>query len=396
MAQGRVAIGTPTVMVACTSDLALERGVPRAILGFCRLFKPLGCALGEGASLMAQGRVGHDLRGEIYLGAEPTWGTQQIIPGDRYIVPGAPATLGVGVDAAAGLERPFFAETLVWAEQEFAAATLSAAAAGDPVANEALLEAAESFEPRLNVAVEVLAGLFGLRFHRQFVLVELSSCHFAIVGERSVTRIIGSAAENLETLALNSEGRRQLVALPDALMAWDNPRLLEAGEVLAWLRRAWGEYDAVAKFLALFIPLEMVLLGVAVPEPASDGDNRRQLLELIRTANFGGKANLERWAKDALQRRAPSLAQRFENVARSVKLNGWEADVQAFAELNRRRNALLHRGVVSAAASHVTVGEHDVRSLEDLTERYVCFALCGDARVYSSEWRVGPGPDSIH
>ena len=63
----------------------------------------------------------------------------------------------------------------------------------------------------------------------------------------------------------------------------------------------------------------------------------------------------------------------------------WEADVSAFRKFNRIRNDLLHRGE-DRIELQVDVGE-ETRQLEDLLERYICFALFQNMDVYQSSWR---------
>lgn len=92
----------------------------------------------------------------------------------------------------------------------------------------------------------------------------------------------------------------------------------------------------------------------------------------------------------------PSLGSRFEAFAKDVKLPGWEQDLVAFKRFNKIRNGLFHRGdrevqlIFRPTASQEGVDfEVESRHLEDLVERYVCFRLMGDARVYSSRWFPG-------
>src|SRR5207248_4691787 len=59
------------------------------------------------------------------------------------------------------------------------------------------------------------------------------------------------------------------------------------GKILGWLMRAWFEKDIVAKFNALFIPLEMILEGVRGEIPQDHRQRVEKLQELIHT--YGGE-----------------------------------------------------------------------------------------------------------
>jgi hypothetical protein len=60
--------------------------------------------------------------------------------------------------------------------------------------------------------------------------------------------------------------------------------------------------------------------------------------------------------------------------------------VAAFVQFNKLRNALMHQGEPGVELI-VSVGDEEVRQLEDLVERYVCHRLFGDSAVYHTKYR---------
>lgn len=145
-----------------------------------------------------------------------------------------------------------------------------------------------------------------------------------------------------------------------------------SGGVLPWLLRAWRERDLVARFIALFIPLEMLLKGKGGGTSASKPD----LAQIKRAVLASGVEDAERLANllDTLQPRRPSLADRFAVLAQELSPGTAETDVAAFRKFNRMRNELVHQGRLSLE-TQVRLGEGDVVHLQDLTERYVYASL---------------------
>jgi predicted fused transcriptional regulator/phosphomethylpyrimidine kinase len=87
-----------------------------------------------------------------------------------------------------------------------------------------------------------------------------------------------------------------------------------------------------------------------------------------------------------LRFQSPSIISRFETWAAQAALPGWAQDVAAFKQFQKMRNSLVHAGR-KGFEPRVTVGKKDVRTLEDITERYVSLALFGDANIYQSRKR---------
>ncbi len=160
--------------------------------------------------------------------------------------------------------------------------------------------------------------------------------------------------------------------------------LLNAGSILHWLLKAWKESDSISRFMYLFIPLESLMQFIE--EQPSDSTSELEEIEIIvKSCNATNKDKLLQFIKNAKTRFGPTLNSRFEAFARSAAIPGWELDVQAFKKFNRMRNLLLHAGKKNVR-SHINFDEN-TRTLEDLVERYISFALTGSAEVYPSRWR---------
>ena len=95
-----------------------------------------------------------------------------------------------------------------------------------------------------------------------------------------------------------------------------------------------------------------------------------------------GKSGVNR----LVTRIGPTLDDRFEDVAMTAKLPGWEADIEAFKKFKRMRNMLVH-GSDTNVQQTLTIGEEEVRTLQDLVERYLNYCLFRDNSVYRSRWR---------
>jgi hypothetical protein len=154
--------------------------------------------------------------------------------------------------------------------------------------------------------------------------------------------------------------------------------------VFQWLLRAWRERDHIAKFLYLFIPLECIL-GSSDEIDKETVKSIGSLKNLVATSENAGKKDLLILLDKIESRFAPTLNSRFEVLAQAKTIDGWKADVKAFKKFNRTRNLLLHAGKADVQ-SHLNI-DQEVRTLEDLVERYVAVYVFGNPSVYISKWR---------
>jgi hypothetical protein len=269
----------------------------------------------------------------------------------------------------------------------------------EPGARGEVLKKAAARKTSFTTALDFVGGLIGLRFHyllvRTLIVEQLyayraQSESYAFQWSLPV-EVTEAYMWDLSDEDRVAEARRRIGA--DLQPGWT---LEKAGEVLGWVLRGWGTRDPVLKFVSLFISLECAIPGPpeapALPEPTdprtSWEENKSDLLTLV---SGGGQQNRTRLLAfvSGLRAPAPSLASRFEMWAAKGGLRGWESDVAAFRRFNRMRNALLHEGEADIKEK-VEVGAVDVRTLEDIVERYVSVALFGDANVYQSAKRPVP------
>lgn len=223
-------------------------------------------------------------------------------------------------------------------------------------------------------SIDLFAVSLGAAVSRQLVAIE--------VGEDEWTRgSDGNWRCHVERpLSLIEDLRPSVNEIRERTLAWItgrklNPRIIEGG-ALAWLLRAWRERDVLSQFLALFIPLEMVLEGQSTPGSVSPADVQR-IMESV-TLHCGDDAErLRRLVGAAIQRLGPSLADRFEAMATALLPQTAATDVSAFRKFNRMRNELVHRGK-SDVKIVVTVNRSDVIELQGLAERYVFANLFKD------------------
>jgi hypothetical protein len=167
------------------------------------------------------------------------------------------------------------------------------------------------------------------------------------------------------------------------------PRLFPYGErteivdfvfntpALSWLLRAWNRRDPVDEFVALFIPLEIIMQGYK-PNVVKDTGSATKIRTLLR-AHSGSEAEaLIKYFDELLRKQMPpSLASRFEAMARASKFSCWEADVENFRRFTRIRNALVHRGDRYVETTE-SLQKKDIRALEELVTRYMNWALLRD------------------
>lgn len=261
----------------------------------------------------------------------------------------------------------------------------------DKVARDEILRRADAKNPSFTSALNYAAGMVGLRLHHLLVSIPiLEQCYayrekgapyaFSLAVEYNVT---DSFDWDLSADGIAEIGKR----LPQLQPGWTWEK---AAEVLAWLLRAWAAKDAVMKFVSLFIPLECVIPGLPKEELRKSEKkewekNRQALLGLVNEHGKGEtRKHLNRFVTDL--QRPPPLSERFSCWAAKAALPGWKHDVTAFLRFYKMRNALVHRGQPDVEF-RVTVETDDIRTLEDIAERYVSLALFGDASVYPSKKR---------
>jgi hypothetical protein len=367
--------------------MAIER------IGYRRLYDAIGCSLVDQTELQVSASM-DKLEVSIYLGPRPKLGISVITHAGKFTVPGEVSpvfNVEYKKDASeSSYPRKFFTEIICTKQVEVSDDLSKAFKAKEPNAHNELLRLAEKDKDIYRSASDLMAGMIGLRFHKQFVLEIINENFLAMRDEDDWAFTFSSPwLENLEGVSLDSLGAEKLTRAIQAVSK-ATPTSREIGApALTWLLRAWAARDSVLKFLALFIPIEMVLSGYGGdPEKeVAKIENIKTIRELIVSQSGLASKQLLEFFNQIAGNLRPSLNERFEQLAKDAKIDGWEADVVAFKRFNSMRNKLLHRGDPNVRLA-TPISDEEIRHLEDIAERYISWALFGDGVVYPSRWRA--------
>jgi len=252
----------------------------------------------------------------------------------------------------------------------------------------ALLAKAEN-DLGLAQLLDVVCGVLGLRFHRQFVLAPLLQTPMITGGAMPLTSFAGEGLELLQPLTVRSGLAPRVSALLSGLESAGSRVIRKASSTLFWLMRAWQTRDPISAFMFFFVALESLLDSVTLEE----GEQGEGSVLFSRLQNIVARSDLEKAEQasilESLKRMKPrfnpSFAERFRRLAMTSKIAGWQTDVAAVRQFNRRRNQLLHAGENQVLVR--TEIEDEVRTLEDIVERYTAWVFLGSSDVYPSRWR---------
>lgn len=335
---------------------------------------------------------------EVYLGSQPRLGIIYMTEQGKYIAPGEVSSM-VKVEihkdpSDSRYPHSFFTEILCRKPIEVGERLSKAFHAGDIDAQNEILNLAARNIEEFRAAADLIAGVIGLRFHRQFVIERISEHIFLKKDERDWSpQITGPWMEILEDVSLKAVGAdllsRHLLAVSKA----PPEAQASAASTFRWLLSAWSETNPISKFLALFIPIEIVLEGYGEdPEEERTREIAYQRIQELISSQAGPDAQqLLEFFENIMRNYRPSLNSRFEQLARQAKIDGWETDVKAFRRFNAMRNGLLHRGednIRLVTTVHPEEVKKENRHLEDIAERYVSWVFFRDHRVYPSKWRT--------
>ncbi len=362
--------------------------------GCKRLYNSPGCSI-ESANDLEYSFQMANMDAMVHIGRDPKLGICAT-SGTQYVVPGMKTPfqqLAFGRTDASRLKDIGLLTEIVCCKMIEVPEELGVAFhANDPAATQQLLDVTQSKVGSFRPGLDLIAGVVGLRFHRQFVQELLTESPVVFREDNTPTqRYHGPIVEVLEDITLNKAGIDSLGGTL-RLIGTARPETQEFGaSVLVWLLRAWSETDPFSKFMSLFIPIEVILSQVRfdstemADQRAIDNEIRSVLLD------HGGTRSGEMIAEyDKLRQLVhPPLTARFEYLAREAKIIGWESDVVAFKRFNRIRNGILHRGDRDIATQVPVGGEikEESRQLEDLAERYVSWSLFRDGEPYRSRYR---------
>ena len=258
----------------------------------------------------------------------------------------------------------------------------------EAAARSEILRRAKENKAALTSALNFVAGVLGFRLHFLLVRVPITEQWYAYRDQSTSYALEGSLQlKALEACKcdLSDEAMPAIRSkIPQLQTTWTWKK---AGSVLAWLLRAWSAEDPILEFVSLFVPLERIIPESPQESNESSWDQKKSALLAIieKETEIQNRDDLSKFVAN-LRPPPPPLTLRFEKWAAAKALPGWEKDIEAFKRFQRMRNLLVHAGK-SDMAFRVTVEANDVRTLEDITERYVSLALFGDANVYQSPKR---------
>lgn len=356
--------------------------------GYRRLYEASGCDMEAGqefsTSFVLDGGIGVD----VYIGKKPRFGIT-VYRAPRYLTVGSSielASISHTVEPEGDKAGLLYVEIFCWQEIGISNEVARGLEANDARARNSALALSQKNESTLKSATDMVAGVLGLRFHRQFVLQKCDENIVAVPPTVPyVFSMVTPAVEVLESVRVPKRAIEQIKICLDGLAQVETKHHKWAASAMFFLMRAWAEADPISKFMSLFIPFELVLQDVSVDtgNPHIEG-----IRKLIEEEGGGQMSELLRCFDHLARANRPSLNMRFEKLASDAKLDGWEQDIIAVTKFNKMRNALLHQGESRVALMiAISDGPKPAAQLEDIVERYLSLRIFGDGAVYKSTYR---------
>jgi hypothetical protein len=355
-------------------------------IGYRCLFDSKGCSLSSHEEVEVNLIASNKYDVQIYLGPKPQYGIQTVSNYSKYFVPGKPASFGT-VEFKKETNQssrygPFFLEIVVSLE-------VNSELSGNGPVRELLLKQSESKRDEFKNIINLVAGIIGLRFHRQFVLELINENILVWEGETSSFGYGGAVLEVLERLPLNDNGIKHLESIGKKLKTLSYKDAQKYSLIFHWLLRAWHERDILYSFIDLFITLECVLNILSDAKIGIEDKNKAKIIRTsIRKHAGENSKELLHFFNKLFERLRPTLEETFIEFAQKAKLSGWENDIEAFRRFKKMRNDLFH-GKGKDVQHRLSVGnKKESREFSDLVERYVNYFFFGDNNVYRSRWRT--------
>jgi len=353
------------------------------MVGYRRLYDACGCKLRAQEEFETDLSYTPDLQVHVYLGPKPSLGLT-VVKADKFLAPGRVSKVWefkhVKDPKEAGREKDLFCEIRCMLPVDVHD-DLSAAFRRDGAeAHKELLRLAEEHRDALHDAADVISGVLALQFHRQLVLDLLEENYIVLKPDGDYAyNFRGPWLEVLGQVELTDIGIAALRDILEAVGKAGTSAKVFAAKVFRWLLKAWSERDAIDRFIAFFIPIEVILSGQRAGSQTEFRKGAHGLRQLIKKHGGDQRREMLRLVNKLVERQRPSLEERFEDFAREAGMDGWEDDVLAFKEFNQMRNQLLHRGESKVKLS-VSITKEVSKQLEDLAIRYSKFALFGISR----------------
>tara|TARA_R110001592_G_scaffold194934_1_gene442574 strand:- start:1539 stop:2642 length:1104 start_codon:yes stop_codon:yes gene_type:complete len=362
--------------------------MPSIEIGYRKLYQAGGCEIQGQDKLCFEIPLKNRLTARVTIGPKPRFGIW-IIKSEKYFLHTTPHQQEAKFFADA-TDSPspvkLFTEIAIIFKTDVNRKIFAGLNDTNSGASTKLLNLAKKRAKELERSAEYVAGLLGVRVHRQFVLEPLNQNFVVDRKPVPIVEGIGDWTEIIDPCVLNQQG---IASVPKALtqMAVNSGDCFEShADILRWLLRAWPERNPVLRFMAFFTAIECALGGVSAPQPKDQIENVNSLKELVKAEKPENWKQLTSYLNEISSRIRPSLVQRFRVLAEKAGAPTQEHDIEAFAKFNKIRNALVHRGD-DAIKLRLELDQDQVSTLEDLSERYVSYSLFGDMNVYKSRHR---------
>ncbi|MBU2509785.1 hypothetical protein KJ966_00530 [bacterium] len=345
-----------------------------------RLYDALGCGFADKEEISFSLKLVDEKMVFFYLGSNPQFGVTTI-EADKYGIPGKKSNI---CKTKNDYKSDCFFEIVVTTNYNASDELSEGIANKDPESRNKLLKIIETQAEIFSKILDAIAGIIGLKFHRQFVLKQLIESSHILSGPEPVASFAGPALEVLQPITIKADAQSKLENYLQGLSSITEEKLIKGGSIFHWLIKAWQETDPATKFVYLFIPLEGILQSNS--DISNDATENISLLEdIVKCTESEHKERLMEFLKLTKQKFGPNLNMRFEQFAKQNAIPGWEADVKAFKKFNRMRNLLVHAGK-KEVQMNLDIKE-ETRTLEDLVERYLGVTFLRSHDVYQSRWR---------
>jgi hypothetical protein len=333
-------------------------------VGYKRLYNSLGCSLQSEKPVEISLRLS-ELESRIYIGRDPSLGISAAT-GSRYYILGQSGSLGTmsfgRKDVSASQQIDLLTEICCIKEIEVDNGTAAAFYAGDSKATQDLFQIIELKADVFRESLDLIAGTIGLRFHRQFVIEILAENPVAFKNDGTPAQTYhGNTVEVLENLSMRDSGRNSLESMLQQVADASKNAQDFGASALRWLLRSWRERDPFAKFMSLFIPLEVILAAVKYDnnEIVQQRDLNLQIEAILREHGGTESDKLISKYKKLRQLVHPPLSARFECLAENAQIEGWKADIVAFKRFKKKQGVWkillkdMFYGFYSEVKSHI-------------------------------------------
>ncbi|GHO98714.1 hypothetical protein KSF_087620 [Reticulibacter mediterranei] len=373
--------------------------MPIEQVGYRRLYDAMGCSIQGRDEIHITFPFEGIFQVEIYIGSTPRFGISTETNDDYYAYPGIvnhknPPSYYEDVTQSS-YPRHFFTEICCFRDIEISEALSKAFHCQNKRARAEVLKIVENDAAVYRRIADLVGGIIGLKFHRQFVMELLNENFVAILDDSFVMSIIGTTVERLAPVQMSAQGIEQMEHFSSLLTksGVKNELAQQWKEtILGWLMRAWAERDTISKFNALFTALEMLLKGVKSKMPLDMRQNAKEIRSLITKHGGEKQEQLLVFFDQLMSKQSPPLMKRFETLATQANMTTKNIDIKAISHFREMRNNSVHDGEnnTQVIVTNPSIGDEEIHAFEDIVEKYINYVLFEDSNIYQSHWRTKP------